>query len=380
MNMPSGLPRAHPDLDAFLVRHALAGDWPGGVYAVGPPGAEPRWWGYGGNLALDPEPEPARPDALYDLASLTKPLVTAALAGRMAGAGHLDLDAPLIKLLPEMEGFAGKTPTMIDLLVHRSGLPAWVPLYRMASSPDEVPRVMAGLVPAAPSGEVPVYSCLGPILAGVALARLTSKPLKELFQNWIAEPLELRTEEASFGPLPGPVIGRAAPTERGRQHEAGLCPGLPPCPEIAPGPDQVLRGVVNDGNAAFLGGTAGNAGLFATARGCFRLASALVGHRGLFAPDIQALFSRVLSQDDRDARTFGLQSGLRKKVLAGGLGEDSIGHVGFPGTSFWIDLHRPLVAVLLTNTIHPRWRDVSIQSWRGAFHDLAVTVSAREEG
>lgn len=378
MEQENNRPRPHPALEALVEAHARLGDWPGGVYAAGPPGPEPCWWGAAGRLALEPEPEPARPDALYDLASLTKPLVTAALAVRLAGRGGFDLAAPLDRWLPEMRGYAGKTPSWIDLLAHRSGLPAWAPLYRLAGDPGATAAVVAGLSPVAAAGERPVYSCLGPILAGIALERLTGVRLRELFAAELAGPLGLDTGAAAWSPVQHLETGRIAPTEKGRVQEASLAPAPAGDPGLVPGQDRVLRGEVNDGNAAFLGGAAGNAGLFATSRACFRLASALAGWGGLFDSAQGELFFSVLAEDETDARAFGLQSGRRKPVLAGKMGPGSFGHAGFTGTSFWIDPQRGLVAVLLTNALHPHWRELPIQGWRGAFHSLVVDLAAGE--
>ena len=117
----------HPDLARFVAEGAAAGRWPGGVYAVGAPGDAPRFLGAEGALALEPRREEARADALYDLASLSKPLALAIVLLRLADRGVVDLDRPLDDLLPEMRGYAGRTPSFADLLTHSSGLPAWAP-------------------------------------------------------------------------------------------------------------------------------------------------------------------------------------------------------------------------------------------------------------
>ncbi|RMG44994.1 MAG: class A beta-lactamase-related serine hydrolase [Acidobacteria bacterium] len=368
--VPARSPEPHPEIERWIVRHARAGHWPGAAYAVGEPFA-PRWGGAAGSLALEPSPEPARPDALYDLASLTKALVTAPLLLLLARDGVLDPDEPVDRWLPEMKGYAGRTPSYTDLMAHRAGLPAWAPLYRLARSADDVPRAVAALPPGGTPGKAPVYSCLGPILAGIAMERATGRPLAELFRERLAAALDLGETEIRFGPLPGGLRRRAAPTEAGRRHEEAMAGGCPRGRDDVP-----LRGEVHDGNAAFLGGAAGNAGLFGTAEAVHRLASALAVPGPLFDDREVERFRRPAARGGGDVRTFGFRSGLARTAPAGALGPSSFGHVGFTGTSVWIEPSRPLVAVLLSNRIHPEWREAPVQRWRREFHDLVAGSGA----
>ncbi len=378
--MTAAAPRSagHPGLDAWAGAHAARGDWPGCAWAVGPPGEEPAWQGAAGHLALSPaeEPLPAGGDALYDLASLTKPLVTATVAARLAELGRVDLEAPLDDLLPEFAGYAGRTPSLASLLAHDSGLPAWRPLYRLSpdGSSDRVASTIAGLAPAGRAGESgPLYSDLGAIVAGIACERAAGEPLDASFARLACAPLGLGPADCAFGPLPPADLGRAAPTECGRRREAELAGPAGAGGELVPGPSAPLRGVVHDGNAAFLGGVAGHAGLFGTARAVFRLASACVGALRLFSAPVVNRFLTPRVINASDAYTLGFQSAIAPRAPAGdAFGPGSIGHVGFTGTSVFVDPGRPLVAVLLTNVVHPAWRDLPIRSWRIAFHELAA--------
>jgi CubicO group peptidase (beta-lactamase class C family) len=145
---------------------------------------------------------------------------------------------------------------------------------------------------------------------------------------------------------------------------------------LVPGLAVPLRGVVHDGNAAFLGGVAGHAGLFGTATAVFRLASACVGALPLFSARAVNRFLAPCVRNESDAYSLGFQSAAAPKAPSGSaLGPHAIGHVGFTGTSVFVDPRRPLVAVLLTNAVHPEWRDLPIRSWRIAFHDLAAGLA-----
>ncbi|UCF66221.1 MAG: serine hydrolase, partial [Acidobacteriota bacterium] len=221
------------------------------------------------------------------------------------------------------------------------------------------------------------YSCLGPILAGIALERISGRSLRALFSERIRRPLGISASELRYAPVPRTLRERTAPTETGRQRERDIALAMtsssddPASKPLFEGP---LRGVVHDGNALFLGGAAGNAGLFGTAAAVFRLCSALATDGLLFTTQELELFRRPLGRSPTDIRTFGFQSGAAEQAPAGPFGPHSYGHVGFTGTSVWIDADRPLVAVLLTNRVHPRWTDAPVQAWRREFHALAAQL------
>jgi CubicO group peptidase (beta-lactamase class C family) len=135
--------------------------------------------------------------------------------------------------------------------------------------------------------------------------------------------------------------------------------------------------VVHDGNAALLGGVAGHAGLFGTAHAVFRIISACLGALPLFSAAQVDRFLAPRVSSASDAYTFGFQSAASPKAPVGALGRHAIGHVGFTGVSCFADPVRPLAAVLLTNAVHPQWRDLPIRSWRIGFHDLVATLADR---
>jgi CubicO group peptidase (beta-lactamase class C family) len=369
------VPSAVSRLDAFVLRHVEAGDWPGGAYAVGPAGSRPLVSGACGLLASSPEREPAREDALYDLASLTKALVLTPIVLRLAARGTVDLDRPLDDLLPELGGGGVTAPSMRDLMLHRSGLPAWRGVYRECEAPGEVVAAIGRMPRDASGHSAPVYSCLGSILAGIAIERSAGSPLSELLRSELCSPLGIRESDLFFGPVPEQELTRTAPTESGRRYEEMLAAGGALGREIVPGPDRVLRGEVHDGNARFLGGQAGNAGAFGTCAAVFRVASAMTLPDGLLDDDSRRLCREPVG-GGAERRTFGFQHGESRGAPAGALGRGSFGHTGFTGTSVWIDPGRRVVAVLLTNRVHPRYREAPMQRWRQEFHDLAARVIA----
>ena len=368
--------RPFSPLEELLRQRAGEGAWPGAVYACGGPGEEAPFLGAVGSLAVVPTQEPARADALYDLASITKVLACGALALRFESKGLCDLDAPLDAPLPELSGYAGRTPSLVDLLSHRAGFPTWAPLYATrVLSTEDLPGSLAALEPAYEAGTSALYSCPSAIAAGLALERIGGAPLDELFRTEIAGPLGLEGD-LRFGPLPDDELARCAPTERSRAREAGLVRERGRdgalAARVAPGPDLVLRGVVHDGNAAALGGVAGNAGLFGTAEAVFRLASEMAFGGSLFEGASGDRPWAVEASGPGEERSFGFQTGRSGGAPAGVLGDASIGHVGFTGTSLWMRRRPDFVAVLLTNRVHPAWKDAPIQEWRREFHARAA--------
>jgi CubicO group peptidase (beta-lactamase class C family) len=312
---------------------------------------------------------------VYDLASLTKPLFAAAVALRLAAAGRVDLDRPLDDLLPELSGYAGSTPSLDTLLTHRSGLPAWAPLYRRLAAPGDVLRGLGSLEPCGAAGGEPVYSCLGAIAAGIVLERASGLAAAELLRSEVIEPLGLDPEDLSYGPV---LRDACAPTEKGRQFEMRMAGAGERGWAIVPGPDEVVRGEVHDGNARWLGGRTGNAGLFGTASAAFRVLSAMAsGEVAWLDPGLRRRAARPLAGSVDEVRTFGFQHGdtptapVPRDVPAA---EGAFGHVGFTGTSAWVFPRADAVVVLLTNRVHPIWREAPVQQWRREFHREALRV------
>ncbi len=205
----------------------------------------------------------------------------------------------------------------------------------------------------------------------MALERLTGQGLGALLRSEVTAPLALTSEELSFGPRAD--LACVAPTEGLRRKEAELR-GAPVSEQERP----PLRGEVHDGNAAYLGGEAGNAGLFGTARAVFRVASALVAEPGFLEPAVRARILHQRPSMTSERRTLGFQHGSAATAPAGALGADSLGHVGYTGCSVWAGFEPPLVAVLLSNRVHPVDREVPMASARERFHSLAHSLVSED--
>ena len=176
----------------FLEDTAAAGSWPGAAWVVEERGRALSG-GAVGLRALVPQTHPALADTIYDLASLTKPLATAPLLALLEEEGRLSLDAPAASFLPGLACDRGGSPTLLDLALHRSGLPAWRPFYAFANTQEEILNAVMRLEPVAPCGAQVLYSDPGYILLGEILRRVSGRGIDVLFNERLAAPLGLDT-------------------------------------------------------------------------------------------------------------------------------------------------------------------------------------------
>jgi CubicO group peptidase (beta-lactamase class C family) len=315
---------------------------------------------------------------VYDLASLTKPLVTGLLCSRRIDAGELTLDSSVGHYLPEFERTDKQMITVRQLLTHTSGLPAWRPLYILAGGERE--RVL-GLIAAEnleyrPGTRV-VYSDLGFIALGFLLERFTGKQMSELARLEIFETLKL--QNTFFNPEIAMQTGIAA-CETGNAYERATSTEMG-TPEYAKWRENLIWGEVHDGNAYFLGGAAGHAGLFSTAEETARIASQfLTAQSETLGQRTCEFFRTNMTAGLEEARSIAWQLAATPESAAGpDLPPDSYGHSGFTGTSCWIDPHHERVFILLTNRTHARSLPfANINSVRREFHSLAIAALETE--
>jgi len=361
--------RVRDNVSTLLERAVAAGMVPGAAAA----------WGRGGEIeahvevgsaSVRPRMVPVRPETRYDLASLTKPLVATSLFLLARRRKLLDLETRISEVLPESRGRAVGEVSVLQLLTHTGGLPAWDPLYALTGGdPTATLPTLLGLTPAGRPGEDVVYSCPGFILFGMLLERVLGRSLSESFAEFIAKPLGLAEElcylpDSKDGPIAGgaatPTVERALLEERGRVEDVAFIP--------RPGSN-----LPDDGNSRFLGGVSGNAGLFGTCRGVFELAAEYLPRNSrLFTEEEVALTTvnftlRLAGQ----SRGLGWQLASTKGCSAGAaLHPTAFGHTGFTGTSLWIDPTTELIAVLLTNRHHPEHRGIDLHPLRRRYHQL----------
>ncbi|MGH9927761.1 MAG: serine hydrolase domain-containing protein [Pyrinomonadaceae bacterium] len=362
-----------PVITSLLTERIAAGDFPSAVYLIAERGAA-TFADALGDAVVEPQRIRATLETIYDLASLTKPLITGLLCARRVEAGELTLDSSVSHYLPEFDRADKQAITVSQLLTHTSGLPAWRPLYILAAGERQLAiSAIANLELEYPPGTRVVYSDLGFIVLGSLLERLTGKGLVELAQTEIFRPLNL--QHTCFNPEKAMRAGIAA-CEIGNAYERETC-GSTGGGDYKNWRAELIWGSVHDGNAHFLGGAAGHAGLFSTAPETLALANQFVANQtNLLKPATCDWFRKNMTTALNEARSFAWQLAETKDSAAGpDLPRDSFGHSGFTGTSCWIDPDHERVFILLTNRTHARALPfANINSVRRGFHSLAVAA------
>ncbi|MGA9887687.1 MAG: serine hydrolase, partial [Candidatus Acidiferrales bacterium] len=340
-----------------------AGAFPGGVLAVGLNDqlvVHPF-----GSFTRDAKAARVAASTIYDMASLTKVIVTITSAMMLVQQKRLDLDAPVSRYLPEFLAAAKSDPnptwrariTVRMLMLHDSGLPAHRDFYKEAKGYDAVlAKVLAEPLVHEPGTQVE-YSDLGFIMLGEIIQRLTGETLEEFAKSHIFAPLGMN--ESLYNP-PVSLRPRIAPTEFDADFRKRL-----------------LRGEVHDENAWAMGGISGNAGLFSTAGDVAAFAQMMLNggiyahHRLIARATIQQFTQRQAVGDS--ARTLGWDVPTPPNSSAGHyFSSASFGHTGFTGTSLWIDPERHLFVVLLTNRVNPTRANEQIRQVRPAVHDAII--------
>jgi CubicO group peptidase (beta-lactamase class C family) len=278
-------------------------------------------------------------ETIFDLASLTKVVATTSAAMLLHQRGKLDLDSSVGAQLHEFAqtgasqaGIAKAGVTLRMLLDHTSGLPAHVKFYEHAGGRDAVLAAACDTPLEAAPGARCVYSDVGFILLGAILERIAGSPLDEFCRREIFAPLEL--EHTRFNPL---------------MEWKNL---IPPTRQLCPFRQRSIQGEVNDENAAAMGGIAGHAGLFAPATDLLRFADALLRGAPLFAASTITLFTQR-EADSLGSFALGWDTPTPPSQSGRMFSPRSFGHLGYTGTSLWIDPERQLAVVLLTNRTWP---------------------------
>jgi CubicO group peptidase (beta-lactamase class C family) len=353
---------------ALLLAEVEVGSFPGAAWIVGTSGG-PLVEGSIGHSVLKPAKIVATPDTIYDLASLTKPLITTALVLQTAAEGTIDLEGRVAEFLPEYRGTDKEEITFVDLLTHRGGFQAWFPLYTQGIGDEAYLQALAKRPLRYQPGTREIYSCLGFITLTLALERIHGTPIETLAQKRIFEPLGLQT--AMFNPPPA-MKYRIAATEWGNTNERQMVAARNL--SFKRFRNYMIWGEVNDGNAFYMGGMAGNAGLFGSARDVFEIARQwAIGGGALLPEPMVRLALRNYTVGLQENRGFGwLLQMSRADHPSVVLSEECFGHTGFTGTSVWVDPQRDLIMVLLTNRLHPFVKPLNMQAIRKEFHRIVI--------
>lgn len=308
-----------------------------------------------GNLAYDLPSPAVRTSTLFDLASLTKVVATASMAMLLYERGLLHLEAPVSAVVPEIIS-AGESDlrrrkiSLRMLLAHSSGFPAHEKLFLKARTRDELLRAAFTTPLAADPGSRGVYSDIGFMILGVALERLADEGIDSFCQREIFAPLQMIN--TAFNP-PSELRAQIPPTVNDQTFR-----------------HKIVQGEVYDENASVLGGVAPHAGLFSTARDVAHFAHCtLHSGRPILRPETVALFTHRESEPFGTSRALGWDTPSAPSQSGKYFSPDSFGHLGYTGTSLWIDPVRQLSVTLLTNRTWPDCSNLAIKQVRPKFHD-----------
>jgi CubicO group peptidase (beta-lactamase class C family) len=320
-----------------------------------------------GHFTYDPASPAITPMTVHDLASVTKVMATTAAAMLLYDRRRLDLDLLVGDLLP---GFAiGALSrsiwhrercriTLRHLLAHSSGLPAYATLFETNRTPYALLEACMQTPLEAPPGARAEYSDIGFILLGKALEVLAGEPLDAFCSREIFSPLALKATRYQPPPSSRSLI--------------------PPTVDDTAFRHRVIQGEVHDENCFVLGGVSGHAGLFSNTLDVLLYASCLLSAgktpegRQIFHPSTIELFASRQTPPAESSRALGWDTPSGESSSGHHFSQHSIGHLGYTGTSLWIDLEQKLAIVLLTNRTWPDRSTQAIRSVRPLFHDAIL--------
>lgn len=350
------------DVDTLVAQQIARSSFPGGQLLVLRSDTVVYERCYGA-FTYDSAAVPVRSGTMYDLASLTKVVATTPSAMRLVDEGRLHLDSTVAFYIPEFAAHGKEKITIRNLLLHNSGLEAYRLFYLRIDNEQEVIDSIFSSALAYPTGSKTVYSDLGMITLGKIIERITGMTLDAYVRTEFYKPLGM--DETMFTP-PDSLRARIAPTEYDDAWRKRL-----------------IQGEVHDPTAALLGGIAGHAGLFSTARDLLPFVRMML-HGGMLDSTryINEATLRLFTtrQSTRSTRALGWDTRSASGSSSGRyFSLKSYGHTGFTGTSIWIDPVASVAVIFLTNRVYPTAANKQQARFRSVLHDaVREALSAME--
>jgi CubicO group peptidase (beta-lactamase class C family) len=319
-----------------------------------------------GNRRLEPSPLPMLPDTVFDIASVSKIFATATLCAVLVERGWVSWNTRLASIFPS---YPWKNIEIEHLLSHTAGFIWWEPFWerlRDQFAPRSLPeisiatrqsamrRMVMACSPTASPGERMEYSDISFLLLGFVLEEVTGMPLDQAVRRFLWEPMGLLDQD-------GPYYRRTTQSATRAYEEIAAT-------ELSPWHQTVLQGQVHDENCWAMGGYSGHSGVFARAEHLLRFSKALLGGF-LSNRTINEMWTKV-SRPVGCGRTRGWDTPSAQGSSAGRyFSTESVGHLGFTGTSLWIDPRAKLAVTLLSNRVHPSRENIKIRAFRPLLHD-----------
>lgn len=325
-----------------------------------------------GNFTYDEFSPAVTDESIYDLASLTKVIATTSAIMKLYQEGKIDINDKVVKYIPEFANNGKENINILNLLLHNSGLKAFIPFYKYYSTKEEVINAIYNAELDYEPDTKFVYSDLNAILLGFIVEKVSGQSLDKYCEVNIFEPLGMRS--TSFLP-DDKMKERIPPTENDTYWR-----------------NRLLKGEVHDEAASILGGVAGNAGLFSNAEDLYKFMRLLLNNgsyynpysRGLkeeklFEPEYVSLFTKRFTEVFyTNSRALGWDTKpdvlpSKYRMPCGELISDNcFGHTGYTGTSVWCDRDRKLIIIFLTNRVYPSRDNEGIREVRPDIHNAAI--------
>ncbi len=306
------------------------------------------------------------PETMYDLASVTKVAATTVVAMELYEQKKIRLDIPVNSYLPEFTGKLKDSVTVRNLLTHSAGLRPWDKLWLNAENKEEALKYIINLPLEYTPGDSMIYSDLGIILMGEIIKTVTGESIDQLADKMVYKPMGMT--HTMYNP-PEKLWHGIAPTEIGGDLNRGL-----------------IHGTVHDENTFFFGGISTHAGLFSTSEDLAALAQMLINrgiyrHHRFFDPQTVREWTSRQNIPEGSNRAIGWDTPSDEGSSAGDFfSPGSFGHLGFTGTSIWIDPHRRIAIILLTNRVYPTRTRGGIYQVRRSFYNAAMKALLAEMG
>jgi serine-type D-Ala-D-Ala carboxypeptidase len=358
----AGQPPYFDEIDNLMVEAIKKFIFPGAVLLFSKGGLILFHKAYGvGNIFSR---HPVSLHTLFDLASLTKPLATATSMMVLVKDGKLALKNQIGQILPELKNSEKNEIRIEHLLSHTSGLPDYYSYYKVLEKypvheRKQKLRCMLKNVPLKnPIGHTRLYSDLGFMILSWIIETTAKCKIDRFVNDEVFKPLGLRNL----------FYQNLYEKKKNIQYAAT---------EMCPWRKFLVEGVVHDENAFIVGGIEGHAGLFGTAEDIHRLLVHILTiytdelFKGIFPAHLVKIFLQRFKNFDR---TLGFDTPSDKNSSSGHFfSRQSVGHLGYTGTSFWMDLQRSIIVILLTNRIHPDRKNENIKKFRPVLHDAIMS-------
>ena len=339
---------------AILSRGCEQKAFPGAAFAVAH-NSSTVLQGAVGRFTYDENSDDVTLSTIFDIASVTKVVATTAMTMLLYERGRLGLQQPVIEILPEfeLEDSRRKLVTIEMLLAHSSGLPAYLKLFQQARDRESLLKAALQVPLEQDPGTHAEYSDIGFILLGELLERIAGETLDPFCSREIFVPLEM---QSTFF-CPTAELRRTIPPTRNHQDFR----------------HRVIQGEVYDENASVMGGVSGHAGLFSKTADLMQFSATVLGlGTQLFRPQTIELFTQRQATPPGTSRALGWDTPSSPSQSGKHFSPNSFGHLGYTGTSLWIDAQRKIAIALLTNRTWPNNQSQLIKQIRPAFHDAVM--------